>query len=48
MAAYLPVAGSFGEYGTRFVSPSFGFASAGTDWFNWAITVAAELVRPPW
>ena len=26
MAAYLPMAGSFGEYGTRFVSPSFGFA----------------------
>lgn len=44
MAAYLPVAGSFGEYGTRFISPSFGFAIGWNYWFNWAITVAAELV----
>ncbi|MCI5825857.1 MAG: amino acid permease [Arcanobacterium sp.] len=44
MAAYMPVAGSFGEYGTRFVSPSFGFAMGWNYWFNWAITVAAELV----
>lgn len=44
MAAFLPVAGSFGEYGTRFVSPSFGFAIGWNYWFNWAITVAAELV----
>ncbi|MDN6794962.1 MAG: amino acid permease [Propionibacterium sp.] len=43
MATYLPVAGSFGEYGTRFVSPSFGFAIGWNYWFNWAITVAAEL-----
>ena len=27
MAAYIPVAGSFGEYGARFISPSFGFAT---------------------
>lgn len=44
MAAYMPVAGSFGEYGTRFVSPSFGFAMGWNYWFNWSITVAAELV----
>ena len=44
MAAYLPVAGSFQEYGTRYVSPSFGFALGWNYWFNWAITVAAELV----
>ncbi|WP_018024006.1 amino acid permease [Corynebacterium ulceribovis] len=44
MSAYLPVAGSFQEYGTRFVSPSFGFAMGWNYWFNWAITVAAELV----
>ncbi|MCF4006610.1 amino acid permease [Corynebacterium uropygiale] len=44
MAAYLPVAGSFQEYGTRYVSPSFGFAMGWNYWFNWAITVAAELV----
>ena len=44
MAAYLPVAGSFQEYGRRYVSPSFGFAMGWNYWFNWAITVAAELV----
>lgn len=44
MAAHLPVSGSFGEYGRRFVSPSFGFAMGWNYWFNWAITVAAELV----
>ncbi|MCI1675784.1 MAG: amino acid permease [Ancrocorticia sp.] len=43
MSTYLPVAGSFGEYGTRFISPSFGFAIGWNYWFNWAITVAAEL-----
>ncbi len=44
MATYLPVAGSFGSYGARFVSPSFGFATGWNYWYNWAITVAAELV----
>ena len=44
MATYMPVAGSFEEYGTRFISPSFGFAIGWNYWFNWAITVAAELV----
>ena len=44
MATYMPIAGSFEEYGSRFVSPSFGFAIGWTYWFNWAITVAAELV----
>lgn len=43
MATYLPVAGSFGEYARRFVSPSFGFAIGWNYWYNWAITVAAEL-----
>ncbi|EFM45549.1 amino acid permease [Mobiluncus mulieris] len=43
MATYLPIAGSFGEYARRFVSPSFGFAMGWNYWYNWAITVAAEL-----
>ena len=43
MATFLPVAGSFEEYGRRFVSPSFGFAIGWNYWYNWAITVAAEL-----
>jgi len=44
MTAKIPVAGSFQTYATRFVSPSFGFAIGWNYWFNWAITVAAELV----
>ncbi len=44
MSAKLPVAGSFQTFATRFVSPSFGFAIGWNYWFNWAITVAAELV----
>ena len=44
MASYLPVPGSFQTYASRYVSPSFGFAMGWNYWFNWAITVAAELV----
>lgn len=44
MSAYIPVAGAFGEYSRRFVSPSFGFAMGWNYWYNWAITVAVELV----
>lgn len=43
MSTYLPLANSFEAYGTRFVSPSFGFAQGWNYWFNWAITVAAEI-----
>lgn len=43
MATYLPVSGSFQTYSSRFISPSFGFAMGWNYWFNWAITVAAEL-----
>ncbi|MHA3684138.1 amino acid permease [Leucobacter sp. HY1908] len=44
MATHLPVSGSFQTYATRYVSPSFGFATGWNYWFNWAITLAAELV----
>nr|WP_309852956.1 amino acid permease [Falsarthrobacter nasiphocae] len=44
MASFLPAAGSFQTYASRFVSRSFGFAVGWNYWFNWAITVAAELV----
>lgn len=44
MAANLPVAGSFQTFASRYVSSSFGFAMGWNYWFNWAITVAAELV----
>ena len=44
LAAYMPVAGSFATYGSRFVEPGFGFALGWNYWFNWAVTVAVELV----
>ena len=43
MAAYLPVSGSFSTYATRFVDPSLGFALGWNYWFNWVITVAADV-----
>ncbi len=44
MATYLPISGSFGTYASRYVDPAFGFALGWNYWFNWAITLAAELV----
>ncbi len=44
MSAYIPCSNPFQEYGTRFVSKSFGFAAGWNYWFNWSITLAAELV----
>ena len=43
MAAYMPVTGSFSTYATKFVDPSLGFALGWNYWYNWAITIAAEL-----
>ncbi|MED4206157.1 amino acid permease [Neobacillus mesonae] len=43
MAAFMPVSGSFSTYGSKFVDPAFGFAIGWTYWFNWAMTIAAEL-----
>lgn len=43
MAAYMPVSGTFSTYATRFVDPSLGFALGWNYWYNWAITIAAEL-----
>ncbi|GAA1482985.1 amino acid permease [Gordonia sinesedis] len=44
MSAYMPCSNPFEEYGKRFVSKSFGFAAGWNYWFNWSITLAAELV----
>ncbi|WP_373741233.1 amino acid permease [Neisseria sp.] len=44
MATYLPVSGSFSTYATRFVDPSLGFALGWNYWFNWVITVAADII----
>ncbi|MGL4520969.1 MAG: amino acid permease, partial [Bacilli bacterium] len=44
MSAYLPVSGSFSTYATRYVDPALGFALGWNYWFNWAITLAFDLV----
>jgi lysine-specific permease len=44
LAAYMPVSGSFATYGAKYVDPGFGFALGWNYWYNWAITVAVDLV----
>jgi len=44
LAAYIPDSGSFCTYGSRFVDEGFGFAMGWNYWYNWAVTIAAELV----
>ncbi len=44
MATFMPVAGSFGTYASKFGDPAMGFALGWNYWYNWAITVAAEMV----
>lgn len=43
MASFMPVTGSFRVYASRFIDPSFGFAIGWNYWYNWAVTIAAEL-----
>ncbi|KAF7559146.1 hypothetical protein G7046_g5011 [Stylonectria norvegica] len=43
MASYIPVAGSFTAYATRFIDPAIGFSMGWIYWFGWAITYALEL-----
>lgn len=44
MAAFRPISGSFCQYASDYVSKPFGFAMGYNYWFNWAITVAVELI----
>lgn len=44
MATHMPVAGSFEVYASKFIDPALGFALGWNYWYNWAITVAAEMV----
>ncbi|MHA7602141.1 amino acid permease [Alicycliphilus sp. T452] len=44
MAAYLPISGSFATYGSRYVDEGFGFALGWNYWYNWAVTIAVDLV----
>lgn len=44
LAAFMPVAGSFSTYASRYVEEGFGFALGWNFWFSWAIVVAVDLV----
>ena len=44
MVAHSPVSGTFCEYATRYVDPALGFSTGWSYWFNWAITVATEII----
>lgn len=44
LATHTPTSGAFFTYGSRYVSHGFGFALGWNYWYNWAITVAFELV----
>lgn len=43
MAAFMPTSGSFYTYGAKFFDPAFGYAQGINYWYNWAITLAAEV-----
>ena len=43
MSTYRPSSGSFCDYSSMYVGKSFGFAMSYNYWFNWAITIAAEI-----
>ncbi|CAK9885397.1 MAG: Lysine-specific permease [Candidatus Erwinia impunctatus] len=44
LAAYMPVSGSFATYGSNYVEEGFGFALGWNYWYNWAVTIAVDLV----
>ncbi|MBA0157820.1 amino acid permease [Pectobacterium versatile] len=44
LAAFMPVSGSFSSYGSRYVEEGFGFALGWNYWYNWAVTIAVDLV----
>ena len=44
MSTYAPVTGAFNKYSEKYVDPAFGFSMGWNYWFNWAITIASELL----
>lgn len=44
LAAFMPVSGSFATYGSKYVEEGFGFALGWNYWYNWAVTIAVDLV----
>ncbi|MHA3082289.1 amino acid permease [Acinetobacter sp. ANC 5383] len=48
LATHNPTSGAFFTYGNKYVEEGFGFALGWNYWYNWAITVAFELVAAQW
>lgn len=44
MATFSPTSGSFSDYAAKYVDPALGFALGWNYWFNWAITLAVDIV----
>lgn len=44
LASFMPTPGSFATYSANYVDESFGFAMGINYWYNWAITIAVDLV----
>ncbi|CAJ0992013.1 amino acid permease [Pantoea sp. Nvir] len=44
LAAFMPVSGSFATYGSKYVEEGFGFSLGWNYWYNWAVTIAVDLV----
>lgn len=44
LAACMPVSGAFATYGQKYVEEGFGFALGWNYWYNWAVTIAVDLV----
>ncbi|VAX76714.1 Lysine-specific permease [Serratia symbiotica] len=44
LAAFMPLPGSFATYGAKYVEEGFGFALGWNYWYNWAVTIAVDLV----
>ncbi|MCX8514238.1 MAG: amino acid permease [Burkholderiales bacterium] len=43
LSTHMPSTGSFCEYSGLYVNKSYGYAMSINYWFNWAITIAAEI-----
>nr|BET44539.1 MAG: lysine-specific permease [Candidatus Aschnera chinzeii] len=44
LTIFLPVSGSFVVYASNYVDEAFGFALGWNYWYNWAITIAVDLM----
>ena len=44
LSAFSPTTGSFSTYGSKYIDPAFGFALGWNYCYNWASTIAVDLV----